>query len=138
LYFNESDNLEPYLYFLDPERGSNFASVVADEFVQGLAGSGDRQAEWTLIYGRPGERPESLSAGGGGSQVEVQILAEFNQDRFLERFPPVVRPGHADLAERYHFGPPITVYRLRRVPRPAGVISGAEGEEAEGAPEDRH
>lgn len=127
LVFNADDHLEPYLYFLQPERGASFSSALADEVVQGTGGGEDLGVEWTFVYGRPGPRPDVLRPGGTGGSTRADVVAEFNQDRFDALFPVVSLSGSRDQS---HFGPPITVYRLRRVP----VIELSVPEE-EGKPE---
>jgi len=113
LFLNKMDALEPYLYFFQPERGLVFETASANELIGRLGSEpAGGSAEAVFVYGIPGPRPEVLSSESGHG-IRVEKIVEFSHEKFSHEFPPVRLRGHGD-GEQNHFGPPVTVYRLRQ------------------------
>jgi len=110
VFLNKGDQLEPYLYFLEPERGQNLVSVAPDELLGRLEGGGESgQTDWLFVYGLPRVSPEGLWPVSQRKNFQIDVVAEFRQ-REDSKF----------------FGPPATVYRIRRgeIPESADKTDG--------------
>jgi hypothetical protein len=115
LFLNDSDAIEPYLYFLEPDRGLSFATTSPKELLSSLNSEPSGGAtDWTFVYALPGSRPDELLPSQQEPGTQVEVVAEFSHEQFRQEFPVVVIERDDPAEEQHPFGPPVTVYRLRR------------------------